>query len=161
MIIIKEDYEKFLDYVHLRINLWVFLFLKIVALNSVCTTVTWITEWKLQKFVDLVWSTVFQKNRVWHFATSKSIAKADCPLNFTIFHCRMRTIQPTWPVCTTSECWHTRCWHFCSCSSYKTIPSLREWAVTQTWSGRCYVTHLSISITQIFIMIAMIGYKVK
>ena len=161
MIIIKEDYEEFLDYVHLRINLWVFLFLKIVALNSVCTTVTWITEWKLQKFVDIVWSTVFHKNRVCHFATSKSITKADRPLNFTIFHCRMRTIQPTWPVCTTSECWHTRCWHFCSCSSYKTIPSLREWAVTQTWTGRCYVTHLSISITQIFIMIAMIGYKVK
>ena len=125
MIIIKEDFEKFLDYVHLRINLWVLLFLKIFALNSVCATVTCITAWRLQKFVDIVWSTVFHRNRVWVSATNRAITKADGPLKFPIFHCRMRAIQPTWPVCTTSACFHTRCWHFCSCSSHKTIPSLR------------------------------------
>ena len=99
MIFIKEDFEKFLDYVHLRINLWVLLFLKMFALNSLCTTVTCITAWKLQKFVDIVWSTVFHKNRVWPSATIRAITKVDLPLNFTIFHCRMRAIQPTWPVC--------------------------------------------------------------
>ena len=145
----------------LRMNLWVLLFLKIFASHSVCSAVLRVTNSWLLKFVDIVWSTVFHRNRVWLFATSRAITKADRPLNFTIFHCRMRTIQPAWPVCTTSVCWHTRCWHFCSRSSNKTIPSLREWFVTQTWIGRCYITRLSISITQIFIMIAMIGYKVK
>ena len=161
MIIIKEDFEKFLDYVHLRINLWVILFLKIFALNSVCTTATCITAWKLQKFVDIVWSTVFHKNRVWPSATSKAITKADRPLNFTIFHCRMRAIQPTWPVCTTSVCWHTRCWYFCSRSSHKTVPSLTELVITHRWTVRCYVTYLSIGISQVFIMIAWISYKLK
>ena len=161
MIFIKEDFEKFLDYVHLRINLWVLLFLKMFALNSLCTTVTCITAWKLQKFVDIVWSTVFHKNRVWPSATIRAITKVDLPLNFTIFHCRMRAIQPTWPVGTTSVCWHTRCWHFCSRSPRKTIPSLRELVVTPRWTVRCYVTYLSIGITQVFIMIAWIGYKFK
>ena len=157
MIIIKEDFEKFLDYVHLRINLWVLLFLKIFALSFVCATVTCITAFRLQKFVDIVWSTVFHINRVWLFATSRAITKADLPLNFTIFHCRMRAIQPTWPVRTTSVCLHTRCWHFCSRSSHKTIPSLRELVVTLRWTVRCYVTYLSIGFTQVFIMIAWIG----
>ena len=161
MIIIKEDFEKFLDYVHLRINLWVFLFLKNFALNSACTTVTCITAWKLQKFVDIVWSTVFHKNHVWMSATSMAITKADLPLNFTIFHCRMRAIQPTWPGCTTSVCWHTGCWHFCACSSHKTIPSLRELVVTHRWTARCYVTYISVGISHVFIMIAWIGYKLK
>ena len=161
MIIIKDDFEKFLDHVHLWINLWVLLFLKIFALNSVCTTVTCITAWKLQKFVDIVWSTVFHKNRVWPSATIRAITKADLPLNFTIFHCRMRAIQPTWPVCTTSVCWHTRCWHFCSRSPHKTIPSLRELVVTQRWTVRCHVTYLSIGITQAFILIAWIGHELK
>ena len=161
MIIIKEDFEKFLDYAHLRINLWVLLFLKMFALNSLCTTVTCITAWKLQKFVDIVWSTVFHKNRAWPSATIRAITKVDLPLNFTIFHCRMRAIQPTWPVCTTSVFWHTRCWHFCSRSPHKTIPSLRELVVTPRWTVRCYVAYLSIGITQAFIMIAWIGYKLK
>ena len=142
-------------------NLWVLLFLKIFASHSVCTTVPRATNIWLLKFVDEVGSTVFNKNFFCVSATSRAITKADRPLNFTIFHCRMRIIQPTWPVCTTSVCWHTLCWHFCSCSSYKTIPSLRNLIVTQLWTVRCWVTHLSISITQIFIMIAMIGYKVK
>ena len=89
----------------------------------VCTTVAWVTI-KWAKFVDEVGSTVFYKNYCWEFATSRSITKADRPSNFTIFHCRMSTIQPAWPVCTTSVRWNTRCWHFCSCSSHKTIPPL-------------------------------------
>ena len=146
---------------HLRINSWVLLFLKIFALNSVCTTVTCITGWRLQKFVDIVWSTVFYKNPVWHSATSRAFTKADLPLNFTIFHCRMSTIQPAWPDCTTSVCWHTCCWHFCSRSSHKTIPSLRDFVVTHLWTVRRYVTYLSIGIPQVFIMIAWISYKLK
>ena len=127
----------------------------------VCTTVPWVTSHKWVKFVDEVGSTVFYRNLCWEFATSRSITRADRPLNFNIFHCRMRASQPAWKVCTTSECWHTRCWHFCSCSSHKTIPSLRELAVTQLWTVRCYVTYLSIGITQVFIMKARIGYEVK
>ena len=68
------------------------------------------------------------------FATVVTINKADCPVNFTISHCRICTNQSAWRVCITSECWHTRCWHFCSCSFHKTIPSLRELDVTQHWS---------------------------
>ena len=146
---------------YLRINLWVLLFPNIFALHSVCTTVTHITFSRLEKFVDTVWSTVFHKNLLWVFATSRAITKADHSVNFTFFHCRMSTIQPAWVDCTTSECWHTRCWHFCSWSSHKTIPFLRELVVTQLWSFRCYVTYLSIGITQVFIMITRIGYKVK
>ena len=73
----------------------------------------------------------FLQNFFFVSATSRAITKADLPENFTIFHSRMSTTQPTWPVCTTSECWHTCCGHFCSCSSHKTIPSLRELVVTQ------------------------------
>ena len=104
---------------------------------------------------------VFYNNIIWVFATSRAITKADRPLNFAIFHCRMSTNQPAWPVCTTSECWHTRCWHFCSCGSHKTIPSLRELVVTQLWTDRCTVTYLSIGFTQVFIIIARIGCRVK
>ena len=123
----------------------------------VCTTVPWVTCYKWVKFVDEVGSTVFYRNLCWEFATSRSIIRADRPLNFTIFHCRMRASQPAWKVCTTSECWHTRCWYFCSCSSHKTIPSLRELVVTQPRTVRCYVTYLSTGITQVFIMKARIG----
>ena len=123
----------------------------IFASYLVCTTVAWGTiRWV--KFVDEVRSTVFYKNIYWLLATSRAITKADRPLNFTIFHCRMSTIQPAWPVCTTSVCWHTCCWHFCSRSSHKTIPSLREFVVTQFWTGRCKVIYLSIGFTQVFII---------
>ena len=133
----------------------------IIDLHSVCTTVAWVTFRWLLVFVDEVGSTVFYRNICCVSATSRVITKAYHPENSTIFHCRMSTLQPAWPVCTTSECWHTRCWHFCSCSSHKTIPSLRELVVTQLWTGRCYVTYLPSGITQVFIMIARIGYKVK
>ena len=133
----------------------------IIASYSVCTTVAWVTTRYLLLFVDEVGSTVFYRNFCCVFATSRAITKADRPENVTIFHCRMSTIQPAWPVCTTTECLHTRCWHFCSCSSHETIPSLWEFVVTQFWIGRCKVIYLSIGFTQVFIMIARIGYKVK
>ena len=130
----------------------------IFALHSVCNTVAWGTNRGI-KFVDEVGSTVFYRNRPWVFATSRAIAKTDLPANFTIFHCRMSTIQPAWPVCTTSICFHTCYWHFCSCSSHKTIPSLEEWVVTQRWSiFGCSVTVPSIGITQVLIIITRIGY---
>ena len=132
----------------------------IFASHSVCTTVAWFTT-RWVKFVDEVRSAVFYKNIYWVLATSRAITKADCPLNFTIFHCRMSTFQPAWPVCTTSVCWHARCWHFCSCSSHKTIPSPEEFSVTQLWTVRCTVIYLSIGFTQVFIKIARISCKVK
>ena len=131
------------------------------AKYSVCTTVAWFTTRWVKKFVDKVGSAVFYNNIIWVFATSRAITKADRPLNFAIFHCRMSTNQPAWPVCTTSECWHTCCWHFCSCGSHKSIPSLRELVVTQLWTDRCTVTYLSIGFTQVFIIIARIGCRVK
>ena len=92
--------------------------------HSVCTTVARATtRWRI-KSVDKVRPTVFYKNIVCVFATCDTITKADLPVNFIVFHCRMSIIQPAWPECTTSVYWHTRCWHSCSCSSHKTIPSL-------------------------------------
>ena len=53
-------------------------------------------------FVDDKGSTVFYRDHCRVFATGGTIAKADLPMNFTFFHCRMSIIQPTEPVCTTS-----------------------------------------------------------
>ena len=136
----------------------------IFASHSVCTTVAWITTRWVVKFVDEVGSTVFHQNLFWVFANRVPrwmITKADRPLNFTIFHCRMSTIQPAWRDCTTSVCWHIRCWQLCSCSSHKTIPSLREWVVAQLWIERWNVIYLSIGFTQVSIMIARISCKMK
>ena len=142
-----------------RKNLWVFLFLEIFATHSVCTTVAEVTTLWVMRFVYEIGTTVFYKNLSRVCATARTITKADRPFNFTIFHCGMSTIQPPWPVCTTSICWHTRCWHFCPCSSHKTIPSLGEKVVTQRCSMfRCKVTALSISITQVLIIITWVGY---
>ena len=66
----------------------------IFASHSVCTTVAWGTTRWLWKFVDEVGSTVSYRNIFWVFATSRAITKADRLFNFTIFHCRMSTIQP-------------------------------------------------------------------
>ena len=101
----------------------------IFASHSVCITVTWGTSRRV-KFVDKVGSTIFNWNCDCIFAIGRTITKADHPVNFIIFHCRMSIIQPTWPVSTTSVCWHTRCWHFRSNSPHKTISSLWELAVT-------------------------------
>ena len=133
----------------------------IFASYSVCTTVAWGTTMWVKKFVDEVGSAVFYRNLYNILATGVTITKADRPGNFTIFCCRMSSIEPARPICTTSVCWHTRCWHFCSCSSHKTIPSLRELVVTQYCIVRCYVSFPSIGFTQVLIMIARIGYEVK
>ena len=117
------------------------------ASNSVCTTVAKGTITWGMKFVDEVRSTVLHRSFGSVLAAVSTITKAYHPGNFTIFHWRMSTIQPTWPVCTTSECWHTRCWHFCSCSSHKTIPSIKEFSVAEICMDGCFVTALSIGIT--------------
>ena len=155
-----EDFAKSLKYVYLRIIIWVPLFLEFFASHSICTTVAWVTS-RWVKFVDEVGSTIFDWNSDCIFATVRTITKADLLFNFTTFHCSMSIIQPTWPVCTTSVCWHTHFWYFCSGSSHQTILSPRELAVTQLWTVRFYVTYLSMSITQVFIMIAVIGCKRK
>ena len=144
---------------YLRINLFVLLFLEFFALHSVRTTVTYFALRWLLKFVDKVGSTVFYRNHSRGFATGITITKADLPLNFTIFHWRMSSLQPAWPGSTTSVCWHARCWHFCSSISHKTIPSLGEGRVTRGLSScRCNETALSIGITQVLIIITRVGY---
>ena len=153
------DSARSLKYVYVRINLWVLLFLEFFASHSVCTTVAWGTT-RLVKFVDEVGSAIFYWNYSLMFATGRTITKADRLVNFTIFHCRMSTIQPTWTECATSVYWHTCYRHFCSCSSHKTIPSLWDFAVTQA-CFRFFVNSVSIGITQVFIKIARILYKAK
>ena len=153
------DSTRSLKYVYVRINLWVLLFLEFFASHSVCTTVAWGT-FRSVKFVDEVGSAIFYWNYFLMFATGRTITKADRLVNFTIFHCRMSTIQPTWTECATSVYWHTCYRHFCSCSSHKTIPSLWDFAVTQA-CFRFFVNSVSIGITQVFIKIARILYKAK
>ena len=131
----------------------------IFAWHSVCSTVTHITIWWPKKFVDKVRSTVYHRNILYGFTTRITITKADRPGDITIFHCRMSTIQPAWPGCTASKCGHTCCWHFCSRSSHKTIPFLRELVVTNLLVLGCYVTALSSGITQVLIMITWVGWK--
>ena len=131
------------------------------AWHSVCTTVAHrATKWQ-NKFVNKVGSTVLYKNVFDSFAfIITSVTKADLFGSFTIFHCRMGIIQPARVDCTTSVRRHPCCWDFCSSSSHKTIPSLREWTVTLLWTVRCFVAFISIGFTQVFIMIARIRYKV-
>ena len=144
---------------YLRINLWVLFFLDFFASHLVRATIARITTRWVNKIVDEVGSTVFYKNISRVFATTIAITKADLAVDFTIFHFRMSSIQPTWPDCTTSVGWHTCCWHFCSCSSHKTIPSLSEFGVARLRS--VWVVFLPTGTTQVFVMITNIGYKVK
>ena len=138
-----------------------FFFIISSAWYSVCTTVAHLTIKWPNKVVNKVGSTVLYRNVFGFFAFfTTSVTKADLFFSFTIFHCRMGTMQPARVDCTTSVVRHTCCWHFCSSSSHKTIPSPREWTVTQLWTVRCFVTFLSIGFTQVFIMIARIRYKV-
>ena len=65
-----------------------------IVSRSVCTTVTRVTTRWLEKFVDKVGSTVFDRDLYCVFATSGAITKADCPVNFTILKCGMSSIQP-------------------------------------------------------------------
>ena len=137
----------------MNMNLRIYLFMNppitwsAFASKSVCTTVAWVTHRWGRKFVDEARSTVFHRSSGSVPAAVYIITKAYLPGNFTIFHWRMSTIQPTWEVCTTSECWHTHCWHFCSCSSHKTIPSIKEFSVAEFCMDGCFVTALSIGIT--------------
>ena len=138
------------------------LFLGKFASHLVCTAVARATSRWVMKVVDEVRSTIFNWNSDFIFATSgsRAIAKADHLINFTIFHCRMGINQPAWPFCTTSECWHTLCWHSCSCMSHKTIPSLRKFVVTKQISRLCWLGFcVSTGFTQIWVMMARIGYK--
>ena len=132
-------------------------FLNFLAPLLISPTVARGTNWWNQ-IVGRVGSTVFHKNIFVAFATSGTITKADSLGNYTIFHCRMSSHQPTWPVCTTFVCRHTRCWHFCSCSSHKTIPSLDEHIVTQrTNIDVCIVIAFPVSLCQIFVVVTTIG----
>ena len=69
-------------------------------------------------------------------------------------------MQPARVGCATSERFHWRCWHFCSCSSHKTIPSL-QFPVTRLLILVSTVTAFSLKITQVFVFIARIDCKVK
>ena len=91
----------------------------------VCATIPRITNRRWTQFVDKVGSTVFHCDLFWILASVITFGEADRPIYFTICHCWFSSIQPTWPVCTTSVFWHRHCWHFCPCSSSKTIPSLK------------------------------------
>ena len=136
--------------------------LNFFASHSVCATVAGGTSRWAKKFVDEVGSTIFYMNNFLVLAALVTIIKADRSENLTIFHCRMSTIQPTWPVCTTSECLHTRCWHFRSCSSHKTIPSLLEIFVTEIHNRVIFFgTYFPVGIIKILVMVARIGYKAK
>ena len=132
----------------------------------VCTTVAHKTLRWLAKFVNKVGSTVLYRNSVKFGVLAIRVVcffvtKADPPGNFTIFQSRMSTIQPARVGCSTFKCWYTCCWHFCSCSSHKSIPSLGELFVTQLWAiSRCRVTALSIGLAQFFIIITQIGLRV-
>ena len=69
----------------------------IFASHSICSTVTHKTIWWPKKFVDKVRSTIYHRNILYGFTIRIIITKADLPVHFTIFHCRMNTIQPAWP----------------------------------------------------------------
>ena len=87
---------------------------------------------------------------------------ADHPNYFTICHCRFSTIQPAWEGCITAKTVHWRCWHFCPCSSLKTIPSLTKQVVTHTFTiGGCIVTTLPVSFAQWWVVITTVGWKVN
>ena len=129
--------------------------------HSVYTTVAHLTIKWPNKVVNKVGSTVLYRNVFDFFAfITTSATKADLFVSFTIFHCKMGIIQAARVDCTISVVRHTCCWHLCSSSSHKTIPSLREWTVTQLWTVRCFVAFLYIGFTQVFIMIARIRYEV-
>ena len=128
-----------------------------LAPGLISPTVTHRTTSCFKQSVDKVGFTIFNWNFYSMFATGGTIAMADIPENFTIFHCRMNTIQPTWPCCTTSVCWHTRCWHFCSSTSHKTIPSLNEIDVTKIIIKGCFVVIFSLRLCQACVVVTTIG----
>ena len=138
-----------------------FLFISFFSPSSVCSTVAWITIKWVKKLVDKVGSAVYHQNSVGFLATGAFITKADRPGNLTIFHCRMSTIQPTWEVCTTSECRNTTCGHYSSCRFHKTIPPFTELVITSSLILRCVKAAFSIGITQVFIFVTCVSCKVE
>ena len=151
-----EFTKEFMSPSHSMSFLFFFFFFHFLAPCLISPTEAQITKWQGNQIVDKVGSTVFHKNIFFDFATGETITKADFLGNFTISHCRMSTIQPTWPVCTTSVCWDTCCWHFCSCSSHKTIPPLKL-SVTRRWiMVGCYVIAFSFRICQICVVVTTI-----
>ena len=134
------------------------------ASYSVFTTIAWNTTWRMMKFVDEIGSTVLDGNLCWVFVkrglrwtilkltvlrTSSSFSVGWAPSNqpeqsVPHLYATARVVGNFLPPT-------------------KTVPSLKELAVTQLWIVMCYATYPSIMIgfTQGFIMIARIGYKVK
>ena len=74
------------------------------------------------------------RNLCWVFTTGRTITKANLSENLIIFHWRMSTIQPAWPVCTTSICWPTRCWIFVTAAPTKRNHLSRSWLSPNTGS---------------------------
>ena len=146
-----------------QIDLWINCFvMALFAPYSVCTTITQVTiRWQLLKLVDKVWSTVFNRNFIWVFATAKYFTKANRSVHLTIFHGGMSTIQPTWESRSTSVSWNTRCWRFSSCCSHKTIPSLKELIFTQRLGRDWYVDCISAGITQVIVIITWFSCRDK
>lgn len=129
-----------------------------VSRHSVWTTIAHISIWCRKEFVYIIGSTAFHRNFHCIPAAATSF-KAYRPSYFTIFHCRMATIEPARPICATSEFRNTLCWHFCSCGSHKTVPARREFVVIidVNMVKACVVCVLSCSVTQIFVVETCIG----
>ena len=107
---------------------WVFhlqLFSYLSTSCLVCATVARITLWSWNQFVDKVGSTVFHLDLCWMRASGRTFGEADLPIYCTISNGRFITTQPAWVDCVTVKTMHFRYWHFCPCSSLKTIPSQR------------------------------------
>lgn len=96
------------------------------------------------QLVNIVEATVLYVNFEVFFAIFDKVREADFYTSFafslvwqwivTVFQ-----IQPSWEVRVTSICSFMFGWHFCSCSSFKTIPVFRKSAVTFTIRKCCDV----------------------
>ena len=119
-----------------------------------------LTPGRLTKFVYIIGWAVLDRNLGFVAAVFWRATEVDFPVNLTTFHSRMSTMQPARAGCTTSKRCHKCCWHFCSSSSYKTIPSI-EFPVARLFIRGSMVTVFSLKITQVFVFIARINCKVK
>ena len=141
-------------------RLWILLLRKFLSAYSVCATVARLTPGRLTKFVYIIGWAVLDRNLGFVAAVFWRATEVDFPVNLTTFHSRMSTMQPARAGCTTSKRCHKCCWHFCSSSSYKTIPSI-EFPVARLFIRGSMVTVFSLKITQVFVFIARINCKVK
>ena len=125
----------------------------------ISSTVAHRTKWWFNQIVDRVGATVFHRNFYLFSATTRTITKADFPGNNTISHHRIleAIFQPAWEVCTTVVWFHSRCWHFCSTRSHKTMPSFNELIVTQrrTIAG-CRVIAFPVKLCQVCVVVTTI-----